>query len=530
MKKINLILTVLVIVLIFVIGLKPNEVFAETSELNYVDLKNWTRLGDGIWNVEEGGRTVRQTINGKQTFFLSDNVYKNRIIKGTIKVDTDDDDDMVGFVMGYQDPISNIYNFILIDWKQLNQDPITGGYKAYEGYTIGKFNGELANIMGTYTQYFWEHSTADGKYQSFATNYGSDKGWDDFTEYQFSILYTEDRIKLMIDNKEIFDIEDGNFDEGRFGFYNYSQAQVIYGNVQSASGISGSAAPVAQDDKYGMTMGTELETDRFNGILFNDYDPNLDNYSAELVTDVSHGTLSLVTTTGGFTYVPDSDYYGMDSFTYKLRDAEDRISDTVKVEINIISGANVKPEAVGITNKWDDLSWTDGTTVATLSTTDPNSGDFHDYMLTDNAGARFGITDNRIIINNSSLVVPGESYNITVRSTDFQGLYLDETFTIKVPYTVTFKDYNGDVIDNELVLNIDDAFNRSGTTRKGYTFTEWDGSITDIYNIFLTAQYTANNYTVTYEPEGGTVNPASYKGFRSYTVCQMGRYRVQHYI
>ena len=419
MKKIILVLTVFVIVLIIVIGLKPNEVFADTSDLNYVDLKNWTPLGDGIWNVEEGGRTVRQTINGKQTFFLSDNFYENRIIKGTIKVDTTDDDDMVGFVMGYQDPISNIYNFILIDWKQSNQDPISGGgYKAYEGYTIGKFNGELANIMGTYSQYFWEHSTADGKYQSFATNYGSDKGWDDFAEYQFSILYTEDRIKLMIDNIEIFDIEGGDFDEGRFGFYNYSQAQVIYGNVQSASGISGSSAPVAQDDRYGITMGTELETDRFNGIFFNDYDPNLDNYSAELVSDVSHWTLSLVTTTGGFTYVPDTDYCGMDSFTYRLRDAEDRISDTVKVEINIIEGINVAPEAIEITNEWDDLNWSEGTTVATLSTTeytannytvtyDPEGGTVNPVSQIKLYDSLYGKDENGV--NNSYMPVPVRS-------------------------------------------------------------------------------------------------------------------------
>ena len=51
----------------------------------------------------------------------------------------------------------------------------------------------------------------------------------------------------------------------------------------------------------------------------NDVDVDGDALTAELVTNVIHGTLNL-STNGGFTYTPASNYIGSDSFTYRPRD------------------------------------------------------------------------------------------------------------------------------------------------------------------------------------------------------------------
>ena len=65
-----------------------------------------------------------------------------------------------------------------------------------------------------------------------ASDYGSDKGWQDWTEYDFTLLYQSDRVKIDIDGNTIFDISadevGGEFLPGRFGFYNFSQEIVRY--------------------------------------------------------------------------------------------------------------------------------------------------------------------------------------------------------------------------------------------------------------------------------------------------------------
>ena len=54
-------------------------------------------------------------------------------------------------------------------------------------------------------------------------------------------------------------------------------------------------------------------------MLANDTDADSDPLTAALVTDVSHGTLTL-NANGSFSYSPSSGYSGPDSFTYKAND------------------------------------------------------------------------------------------------------------------------------------------------------------------------------------------------------------------
>src|SRR5690606_17939714 len=52
-------------------------------------------------------------------------------------------------------------------------------------------------------------------------------------------------------------------------------------------------------------------------VLENDTDIDLDNMVVALVSTVSHGELVLLGD-GSFTYTPEPDYYGEDSFVYEL--------------------------------------------------------------------------------------------------------------------------------------------------------------------------------------------------------------------
>ncbi|WP_110338071.1 Ig-like domain-containing protein [Nitrosomonas sp. Nm84] len=77
-----------------------------------------------------------------------------------------------------------------------------------------------------------------------------------------------------------------------------------------------------------------------------------------------------------------------------------------------------------------------GTSVGTVSTTDPDNGDTQSYSLTDTAGGRFAINGStgEITVANGALLnfEAATSHSVTVRVTDSGGLTYDETFIINL--------------------------------------------------------------------------------------------------
>ena len=66
-------------------------------------------------------------------------------------------------------------------------------------------------------------------------------------------------------------------------------------------------------------------------------------------------------------------------------------------------------------------------------------------------------------------------------------------------YTVTFVDWNGAVIDTQVVSEGEAATAPTDPTREGYTFTGWDKDFSNVTeDITVTALYTINTYTVTW--------------------------------
>ena len=73
-------------------------------------------------------------------------------------------------------------------------------------------------------------------------------------------------------------------------------------------------------------------------------------------------------------------------------------------------------------------------------------------------------------------------------------------------YTVTFKDWNGTVLKTQQVQYGGAATAPANPTRTGYTFTGWDKAFTNVTaDLVVTAQYSANTYTVTFKDWNGTV-------------------------
>jgi len=97
-------------------------------------------------------------------------------------------------------------------------------------------------------------------------------------------------------------------------------------------------APVANDDYYSTNEDTIL-TINTPGVLENDTDWDGDNLTVFLVNNPNHGTL-ILNSNGSFTYTPDQDYYGTDSFTYKANDSKtDSNIATVYITINEVNDA-----------------------------------------------------------------------------------------------------------------------------------------------------------------------------------------------
>ena len=104
-------------------------------------------------------------------------------------------------------------------------------------------------------------------------------------------------------------------------------------NAPSASfNIKVDSPPVANNDAYAVNEDQTLTTASANeslppGTLENDRDeikdgpglPRAQQLTAVLVTPPAHGTLTL-NTNGGFTYTPNANYNGPDSFTYRATD------------------------------------------------------------------------------------------------------------------------------------------------------------------------------------------------------------------
>ena len=93
-------------------------------------------------------------------------------------------------------------------------------------------------------------------------------------------------------------------------------------------------APTAVPDAY-VTCEDNGLTIAAPGVLGNDADPNGDALTAVLVQNVSNGTLQL-NPDGGFVYVPNADWSGVDSFTYQANDGALN-SNTATVTITVLS-------------------------------------------------------------------------------------------------------------------------------------------------------------------------------------------------
>ncbi|MBD2168527.1 putative Ig domain-containing protein [Calothrix membranacea FACHB-236] len=203
------------------------------GEPELIDLSTWSIVNyelfsqpDAQWVIQPGNTEVEQIINSDASILLGDFDLSADRIEGTWNVNSFSDDDLMGFVFGYQDS----EHFYLFDWKQASQnDPL--GF-AEQGMSLKVVNAN-SPLTG---KDLW---ATIGNGERVKTLFHNTIPWSEFTDYQFALDFTPRKFTITVSEGktvlESFTIEDDTYTNGKFGFYNYSQSNVSYQGFTKAN-------------------------------------------------------------------------------------------------------------------------------------------------------------------------------------------------------------------------------------------------------------------------------------------------------
>jgi hypothetical protein len=224
--------------LLFLAGIAP------ATQAATVSLSSWTAesyeavsgFGAGLWTVAAGADSVTQSVNGQPTVFYSDFGAFGSELSGTIRVASNaGDDDYIGFVLGFLpgDSTNPAADFLLVDWKRGTQSFNFGTPSASPGGTAPR-GLAVSRVSGVPdADEFWQHANlagtpeASGVVELARGATLGDTGWAFNQDYQFVFDFGPNNLRISVDGELEFDLT-GDFSDGRFGFYNFSQSGVTY--------------------------------------------------------------------------------------------------------------------------------------------------------------------------------------------------------------------------------------------------------------------------------------------------------------
>ncbi|MFC2015154.1 Ig-like domain-containing protein [Chloroflexota bacterium] len=210
------------------------------------------------------------------------------------------------------------------------------------------------------------------------------------------------------------------------GAFFATDIDVGVGTTVTYNSYFGNEPPVAVDDAYTTDEDINLVVPA-PGVLGNDFDADGDPLTALQVSGPVQGTL-ILNNDGSFTYTPNANYYGPDSFTYKANDGTaDSNTATVSLTVNPVNDA---PTEILLSNNTVNEN-TSGAVIGNLSVTDPDIGDSHTFSVVD---ARFEVVGNQLKLKaGESLDYETEAtVSLDITATDSGSLSYTESFIITV--------------------------------------------------------------------------------------------------
>ena len=210
--------------------------------------------------------------------------------------------------------------------------------------------------------------------------------------------------------------------------YSFSAIANVVQKFKIICSAPGNQSPVADPDNHDTNEDTTV-TIGAPGVLGNDNDPDGDLLTAVKQSEPSHGNVTL-NSNGGYTYIPATNYFGSDSFTYKAYDG-DLYSNlaTVTITVNAVNDAPV------VTNI-PDQTIAEGSTFVNinLDTYVSDVDDVDSEMIwTYSGNVELAVS---IVNRVATITTPDEEWNgvetITFKATDPGGLWDDDpaTFTV----------------------------------------------------------------------------------------------------
>ncbi len=188
-------------------------------------------------------------------------------------------------------------------------------------------------------------------------------------------------------------------------------------------------APTAVDDTYSVSEDDTLSVTQANGVLANDSDPDSTVFTANITTQPANGTVTL-NSNGSFTYTPDPDFFGSDSFTYKATDGVN-VSEDATVTITVNAEADIPTANDDTATAVSDA----GAVLIDVLANDSSIPDGNQALAISNitqgiSGGSVSISGSQISYTPSAGFVGTDSFTYTIQDSD--GLNDTATVTVTV--------------------------------------------------------------------------------------------------
>ncbi|MGG7212652.1 S8 family serine peptidase [Clostridium nigeriense] len=395
--------------------------------------------------------------------------------------------------------IGDVQRSMDIDWDQIYQsnkedDIISGGN--YNSQSIYVTQGETATLMAKYRQSSL-HQIGDvntelkglkldgadffsigGSYKAKLVN---DEGYALPSDVHIYIVYSNG-YKYEIKNYPGYNAYTYDSNTGEI-IINYAPSGadnkllIVADGVESEGAKAGTISDTTYVKPDGMFGPFDWTLTKGNGeIELGEANVNGKKYEAAMYTPSEPGVSYITATT-------KDGQYSVNFAVISEPVLADKITlDTHNIEMKV--GETANPVAIlspTPTNEKDkELTWTSfNPEVATVSEDGTITGlsEGYAYIKVESA------TDNNV-----------KSYCIVKVSKDTE------------KYTVTFKDYDGSILKEEIVQKGNSAIAPSDPQREGYSFTGWDNSFENVTeDMTVTAQYSINSYTITFTADGKVI-------------------------
>jgi len=188
---------------------------AESYNIAQIDALKY-KAKEAQWVVFDGGKSVSQQTDCQPTFFYGDFNIVNNTISVKLKVDSNFDDDHIGFALNFKPGDTNNANadFLVLHWSKNQSRMALCSVKGIPDF----INFIKLPVVAT------------------AKTLGS-TGWKSYQTYEFKFTVTPNKIQIWVDGSLEFDVA-VSFTDGRFACYSCSQAGVVFSEVKAE--ISGS--------------------------------------------------------------------------------------------------------------------------------------------------------------------------------------------------------------------------------------------------------------------------------------------------